>query len=471
MTRALLCALAIAAAPGARAQNLSFDTEYTYVTGGTGQDLCLHVAVDSFGFAYILGSTTSTALTHDAPSPPPRFSDLFVTKLEPDGRSTAYSVTLGGSVHEIGGAITVDSAGDAFVVGRTGSQDFPVKPATTGRNGTSDAFAVRLDPQGAIEYSTLLGGSNEEDATAAIVDDDGNLYVAGWTKSSDFGDLIGGATPPFAATRAFVTRLDPAGQPLWTRVIGGAGPDRATRLAIAADNTIVLVGTTQSREFPVTPDAVQPVFGGGEDVFLARFGPDGSLLYATYVGGDAFDHATSLALASDGTLYLGGSSFGTSFATTADALYPDRLGGGDAFLAHLDPNGQILWATQLGGDMRDDLADLKLDADDRLYIAGFGDSRDLPTTANAFQPAAPRPGNGFFGVLAPDGSAIEYLTYVGGSHPDGVQALTLDANGAVYLCGYTSSPDFTPPLAGNSEHPYDADTFLLKLRRVQAAQP
>src|SRR2546426_1062263 len=168
------------------------DLLYSTYLGGSGTEGSGGIAVDAMGQAYLAGSTSSADFPTVNPMQPTRGgpSDLFdayVAKLDPSGAALVYSTYLGGSADDGASGIAVDTVGDAFVLGATGSTDFPtlnaLQPARAGRN---DAFVASFDPTGAIRYSTYLGGSRDEEPFGISVDTSGSAYVTGGTTSSDF---------------------------------------------------------------------------------------------------------------------------------------------------------------------------------------------------------------------------------------------------------------------------------------------
>ncbi len=165
---------------------------YSTYLGGSTLDWGRGVAVDSAGSAYVTGSTdsddfpTARALqrTNGGGN-----DDAFVAKLNPAGSALPYSTYLGGSNGDTGRGIAVDSAGSAYVTGRTGSPNFPTAGAPQRKNGggSGDAFVAKLNPAGsALPYSTYLGGSNIDAGNAIAVDTAGSAYVTGLTTSANF---------------------------------------------------------------------------------------------------------------------------------------------------------------------------------------------------------------------------------------------------------------------------------------------
>ena len=225
---------------------LSPDGRLVYATylGGSGIDMGRSIAVDAAWAAYVTGQNQSEDFPTVRPFQPAHggfFKDAFVTKIDPTGSHLIYSSYLGGNQGDLGFGIAVDTAGNAYVFGETGSPNFPTTPGafdtacgTDGRcNGSGDLFITKVHATGeTLVYSTYLGGSGEDRISAShgiAVDTDGGVYVTGHTRSADFPNTYGQhLNGPWDA---FVAQLNPQGTALGYAVfLGGAGGDRAMRL-------------------------------------------------------------------------------------------------------------------------------------------------------------------------------------------------------------------------------------------------
>jgi hypothetical protein len=238
--------------------------------------------VDGAGNAYITGSTSSS----NFPTTPGAFQrssgsrwNAFVARLNAGGSALVYSTYLGGSSYDFGSGIGLDGVGNAYVTGSTSSSNFPTTPGalqtTPGGGGYHDAFVTKLNAGGsALVYSTYLGGSNDDEASAIAVDGAGNAYVTGHTYSRDF------PTTPGAFQRsngggpwdAFVARLNAGGSALvYSTYLGGNDRDEGFGIAVDAIGNAYVVGSTYSSNFPTTPGALQRTYGGGfSDAFVAK---------------------------------------------------------------------------------------------------------------------------------------------------------------------------------------------------------
>ena len=317
-------------------------------------------------------------------------SDAFVAKLNPTGSALVYSTYLGGSGDDQGNGIAVDGGGNAYVTGiSTGLFPTTGGAFQTVSGGVQSSFVAKLNPAGsALLYSTYVDGTGNDMAENITVNAAGNAYIVGTTTSADFPVTPGAYQMVFGGIwDAFVAQLNPSGNALvYATYLGGTGNDAGYGIALDAAGDACVIGST-SGNFPTTAGAYQTVFGGGPlDVFVAKLNPAGSaLVFSTYLGGSGDDMGGGLALDSTGNIYVAGETSG-NFPTTAGA-YQTAFGGGasDGFMAILNPLGTTLtYSTYLGGSGDDGSRQIALDPLGNIYLTGVTDG-NFPTTAGAFQ--------------------------------------------------------------------------------------
>jgi hypothetical protein len=260
---------------------------YSTYLGGSGSDAGNSIAVDSTGNAYVTGITES----NDFPTTPGAFQTLcnggsgcvqtgFVVEINAAGSALVYSTYLGGSVFDVGTGIAVDSAGHAYVIGSTSSNDFPTKnPLQAAKGGVWTAFVAKLNPVGsALVYSTYLGGSAYDYGRDIAVDSSGNAYVTGATHSTDFPTTpgarqticSGGTGDCLKNGDAFVAKLNPAGSALlYSSYLGGSSGDFGSGIAVDSLGNACVTGLTGSTHFP-TKNPLQATYGGGGDAFVTK---------------------------------------------------------------------------------------------------------------------------------------------------------------------------------------------------------
>jgi hypothetical protein len=217
--------------------------------------------------------------------------DAFVSKLNPSSATLTYSTYLGGTggtgTPEIAFAIDVDSSGNAYVAGMTSSQDFPLqRPLQSAARGTLDGFISKLSSAGsALVYSTYLGGSSIDLATAVRVDKSGSACVAGYSASPDFQSAAALQTGNAGSYDSFLSCLTAAGDGLWfSTLLGGTDSDAANGLALAGQS-IYVAGQTGSQNFPLK-NAVQSRNEGGLGGFVAAIGSNAAPDFALAASAD-----------------------------------------------------------------------------------------------------------------------------------------------------------------------------------------
>ena len=339
---------------------------YSTYLGGSDRDFGNGIAVDSEGNAYVGGRT----LSHNFPGTSGSAiqpvtggnGDGFVTKLNAAGTAILYSTYLGGSDDDDVLAIALDRSGSAYVTGRVSSSQFPGTPGNpiqSSYHGGQDAFVTRIDPTGTtILYSTYLGGSGSDGASAIAVDRAGNAYVAGFTDSHNFPGTAGSPIQPANAgdSDGFVTKINAAGTALvYSTYLGGSGRDGVIGIAVDRAGNACFAGETESANFPKRGPVVQTAYHGGGDAFVARIDASGSsLVYSTFLGGTSEDYADAIAVDSAGNAYVAGYTESAGFPGTSDGLSA-YSGNGDGFVVKLNRTGSaVLWGTYLGGSDYDE---------------------------------------------------------------------------------------------------------------------
>ncbi len=374
---------------------------------------------------------------------------------------------LGGDNDDEAFAIAVNpTSGDVYVAGDAFSTDFPGtagggQPAK-GAGSFDDAFVARFTPGlTALEQATYLGGSGVDAARALAIDPaSGDVYVAGYTDSTDFPGVTGGAQPQkstdssttIVTSDAFVARLSSSLTTLeQATYLGGNNVDQALALAVhPTSGEVYVAGWTLSKDFPRTSGGAHSGTAGEGDAFVARLSSDlKTLNQATYAGGDSYDQANAIAIhPASGDVYIGGFTLSVDFRGTSGGAFPSHAadsGNTDGFVARFNAGltavEQVTYLGGTGGDVVRALAIHPVSGD--VYAAGYTDSTDFPGTSGAAQAGAAGGADAFVARLTFDLSSLERATYLGGSGDDVASALAIHpATGDVYVAGVSSSADF-----------------------------
>ncbi len=254
--------------------------EYSTYLGGSNGEVAYGLAVDSAGCAYVAGCTEST----DFPITSGAFDALyegipesFVVKLNSSGSGLEYSTFLGGSDSDYCQAIALDSAGCAYVCGRTNSSNFPITSGSYDEtyNWGWDTFVSKLNPSGnGLVYSTFLGGNGVDNGVGIDVDPIGRVAITGETTSVNFPVTPGAYDENHSGNYdAFMAVLSPGGSELeYATYLGGNNYELGYAVAFNPAGAVHVTGRTESADFPATAGSFDVAFNGGvSDGFVAKF--------------------------------------------------------------------------------------------------------------------------------------------------------------------------------------------------------
>ncbi len=330
-----------------------------------------------------------------------------------------------------------------------------------------------IDPD--LIYSTYLGGAgNENQAYQGIaIDESENVYITGWTDSSDFPIALGAYdTTHNGNDDVFVTKLNSTGtELLYSIYLGGITYDYPTGVAVDATGNAYVTGSTVSPDFPTTPGAYDTTYNA-RDAFITKINSTGTdLVYSTYLGGTDVDYAEGIAVDGSGNAYVTGYAASSDFPTTPGA-YDTTFNGGysDVFITKLNSTGtDLLYSTFLGGsDIGSDRGfAIAVDESGNAYIMGSTPSSDFPTTPDAYDTTH----NGLVGSqdvfitkLNSTGTDLLYSTFLGGWGLDSGRGIAIDASGNAYVTGFHMSSDFpTTPGAYDTTRGGNVDAFVTKI--------
>ena len=339
-----------------------------------------------------------------------------------------------------------------------------------------DTFGFALAPMDApacidpmLRFSTYLTGEYEQEVRCIAQGPYGVLFAAGTTYSLDFPTTLGAFDPFYnGGSDGFVSCLSSDGSSLlWSTLLGGSAEDSIASVRVTSGGSVVVGGTTFSADFPTTAGALQPVFGGVQDAFVARLEGSGTALeWSTYFGGALAERFGELELAANDDVVLCGGTRG-ALPTSPGAHDTSYNGGpffGDAFAARLRADGAArVWCTYLGG-AGDELAErLALDANDGVALSGTAYSALFPTTASAFDRTFSLPSDAWVARLDPQGSQLLFSTFLGGSGEESVLDLALEASGSVLCVGEARSADFPLEQALDTHFEGDSEGFLARI--------
>jgi uncharacterized protein (TIGR03437 family) len=269
--------------------------------------------------------------------------------------------------------VAVDSQGNIFVAGQTLSSTLPITAgaAQSTYGGNTDGFIAKYSPAGALLWCTYFGGSAYDYATALAVDSTGNVVVTGLTQSTNLPVLNAFQGTLQGNSNAFVVKLNPTGQILYSTYLGGSGGIQGNAIAVDAAGSAYLTGRTTSEDFPGQPP------GTVGETFVAKLDAAGALVYS-FIYSRNITGPRGIAVDASGSAYV----VGQPEVPTYPSLHLNL-----AFVFKLSPDGtHLLYESFFGGSQNNDEAAIAVDSAGAVYIAGTTDSVDFPQV-DSLQPS------------------------------------------------------------------------------------
>ena len=354
------------------------------------------------------------------------------------------------------------------LVQRVDSLAFEVSHPFTAGNEAVSAPSSMVHSQQAVSilYSGFLGGSSYDWGYGIAVDSSGNAYITGWTASFDFPTVVGPDTSYNCYRDAFVTKVNPDGTALvYTGFLGGSANDGGYSIAVDSSGNAYITGWTASSDFPVVVGPYTS-HNGYWDAFVAKVNPAGTaLVYSGFLGGSDDDCGYGITVDSSGNTYVTGYTYSSDFPAVVGP-YTTFNGCVDAFVAKVNPAGTALvYSGFLGGSGSDGGEGIAVDSSGNAYVTGWTTSSDFPvvvgpdTSYNGY-------GDAFVAKVNPDGTALVYAGFLGGSESDWSEGIAVDSSGNAYITGYTYSSDFPAVVGPDTSYNGILDAFVVKLSIV-----
>jgi len=380
----------------------------TYYGGSSSSDYAYSVATDQQGNVYVVGYTSSTNFPVYDPGggayyqgSRAGYDDAFILKFDSSGVRQWATYYGGSSSSDYAYSVATDQQGNVYVVGYTSSTNFPVYDPGGGayyqgnNAGYYDAFILKFNSSGVRQWATYYGGSSSSDyAYSVATDPQGNVYVVGYTRSTDFPVYNPGGGAYYQGSRAgyddaFILKFDSSGVRQWATYYGGSSSsDYAYSVATDPQGNVYVVGYTSSTNFPVYDPGGGAYFqqtigsSGYSDAFILKFNSSGVRLWATYYGGSSYDYTNSVATDPQGNVYVVGNTYSTDFPVYnpgGGAYYQgSEAGYDDAFILKFNSSGVRLWATYYGGSSSDYAYSVATDPQGNVYVVGNTGSTNFP---------------------------------------------------------------------------------------------
>jgi Domain of unknown function (DUF3471)/Beta-propeller repeat len=370
--------------------------------------------------------------------------------------------------------IYTDSEGYTYISGNTRDKNFPATEGAyqTELKGEADVFVVKFTPEGEIVFATLLGGTEREHHSGITVDEQGFVYIAGGTESSDFPVSEGAYDTSFNGASGwggdvFVTKLNPTGTDIiFSTFIGGEVEETANtgRIKIDSKGNIIIAGTTKSKDFPLTKGVIDN--NDNMHGFLSKFSPDGKkLLFSTFFGNSVYEGITKLAIDDKDNIYIMGNTFTVDLPVTENAvrkevMMPKAPGEIDHYIAKINGSDYTISYLSYFAGRGWPISSLKWTKPNRLLVCASALEEGMPVTDNVLQKKGEDVRNCYISIFNSETMALEYSALFGGSDVDNIMSAHFLNKDTIVIGGMTNSSDF--PLSENalySDYPVKEKTF------------
>lgn len=371
-------------------------------------------------------------------------SDAFLVVFDPNG-VRLWASYYGGGANEVGWGCAFDPSGNVFLSGYTASSSGIASGGHQNTiGGADDAFLVKFDAAGSRQWATYYGGSDNESIAQCATDVNGNVFLSGYTVSSS-GIASGGHQNALGGgTDAFLVKFNSGGTRSWGTYYGGSGNEHGTGCVVDQMGNVFIAGWTESVT-AIASGGHQNSFGGTRDAFLVKFNSSGSRAWGTYYGGSTSDEGWGCASDGENVFLTGTTTSYSDIATSGShqsfhgaeiPAYQEGLSN-DAFLVKFNSSGIRQWGTYYGYYQEDEGFSCSADADGNVYMAGVTTSVQS-IAYEGHQSTLGGQGDGFLASFDAGGTRL-WGTYYGGSSIDRARGSATSVGEVVYIVGTTAS--------------------------------
>jgi hypothetical protein len=392
------------------------DLEWGKHFGGNQNEFPKGSVIDALGNFYTIGTFQNEV---DFDPGPQEFildssgnGDIFISKLAPDG-SFIWAGQFKGNYGKVARAIEVDANGNIYITGEfEGTVDFD--PNVTVENMTSngwyDIFIVKLDSDGSLIWNKQFGGSSADRGYAIDIDATGNVYTTGtYLGLVDFDPNTGTYMLPSEDQDVFVSKLDPDGNFIWAKRLGGSQIDSGIGIKVDDVGDVWTVGQFRGiADFNPSSNDFLLESIGGEDIFISKLRSDGLFIFAKQIGGSNIQHTEDILFDTQNNLLISGYFSGsTDFNPGSDTFSLTAGGSVDAFICKLDIDGEFVWAIQFQGPLNEFVNGITTDNTGAVYATGSFNSRiDLDPGSGTFELETLSQSSGYIAKLNEEGNFV-----------------------------------------------------------------
>jgi hypothetical protein len=349
--------------------------------GSTGGEMATGTALDASGNLYTVGWYTSANITFGATTlvNPGNFtSDIFVVKTDASG-VIVWAKTFGGTDGDLGNGITVDQSGNIYITGWYSSATMTMgsHTLTNAASGSSDMFIGKLDPAGNTIWAKSIGGSAADRGYGIAVDLTGNVFTTGGFSSGSVSFGSNTLTNGASGTNdIFVAKFDTNGNPVWAKSAGGSNADQGYSAATDSSGNVYVTGAFSSSAINFGTGALANSSAGTQDLFVIKYNGSGTAVWSARSGGSFDDFGNGIAV-SKNNIYVTGGFNSSSIAFGSNTLTNSSAGTCDILLANYDDIGNVIWAKRAGGTDSEAANGITVSSAQNIFITGYFTSSSL----------------------------------------------------------------------------------------------
>jgi hypothetical protein len=414
--------------------------------GGSDREYSYSIATDAFGNGLVTGYTQSSNAIATIGAHQTTIgggvSDAFIVQFNALG-VRQWGTYYGGSDDDNGWGIAIDSSGNVLVTGITQSCN---AIATSGSHqttcgGVKDAFIVKLNTSGILQWGTYYGGINYDYGIGISSDVSNNILVTGYTQGGSAITTVGAHQTTLGGKMdAFIVQFNPLGVRQWSTYYGGVGNEEGHSITTDSSSNVFVTGYTSSNSSIATNGAHQTTIGafGSYDAFVVKFNVSGVRQWGTYYGGSQNDIGYGITSDASGNVLITGMTESNNAIATNMAHQTTYGGGFDAFIVEFNTLGVCQWGTYYGGNGTEYGYGIASDTLGSVIVTGNTYSSNAIATSGAHQTNYGG-GQDAYIVKFNTSGVRQWGTYYGGSDPDFGYGITTDTSGNVIMTGYTAS--------------------------------
>lgn len=433
-------------------------------SGGNTDEEALSNSTDASGNLIVTGYFYSSAVTFGTTTLTNNGSgDMFIVKYDPLG-NVIWAKSVGGVGYDVANSITVDPFGNLIVAGYFNSPTITFGNTTLTNAGNNDAFIVKYDATGTVIWAKSVGENGADQAFSTTTDLSGNIMVTGSFNSSNITFGTIILTNALSGTdNMFIAKYDPSGTVIWAKQAGWAGYDYATSVTADAFGNIIVLGYFNSAD--ITFGTITLNNAGSYDIFMVKYDAAGTLLWANSAGGTGSDFSSSVTADASGNLIVIGRFQNSTI--TFDTITLTNVGNSDIFIVKYNSLGTVLWAKSAGGSGGDFAGKVISDATGNIIVAGKFYSPTISFGTNTLTNSNPGY-NDIFIVKYDQVGTVLWAKSEGGSGDDGANTIAADTSGNLIVAGTFNSSNITfgSNTLMNASSSGSADMFIAKLGNI-----